>query len=174
MALVVEQSSHDLLQGPSPITESKAAGGWNGVEVLVTHVTQEAEGVSSGRQSFEQTIESDVLRRVVAGVPAVISGTTGAATGSAGAGEKPRNSVTALSRSNGRAGHSAIGLQKICDPQIVVGRMRREGSDCAVAEPFATEAEEAQDRFVSRGEEADEVGDLPVGRLQQLDATFAQ
>jgi hypothetical protein len=173
VALVVEQGGHDLLQGPLPVTESEAAGGGNGVEVLVTHVSQEAEGVSSRRQSFEQANEVGVLRRVVAGVPAVISGTIDVATRSVGAGEKPWDSVTALSRSSARAGHSAIGLQKFCDPQIVVGRMRREGSDGAVAELFATDAGEAQDRFVWRGEEADQIGDLPVGRLQKLDATFA-
>jgi hypothetical protein len=61
-----QQAGHDLFQGPLSVTELEAAGRWHGVELIVGQASEEAEGVSSSRQPFEQAVNVDVLRGVVA------------------------------------------------------------------------------------------------------------
>ncbi len=73
MALMVQQTGHDLLQGPLPIAEPETAVRWRDVELLVSQVSQEAQGVSSGRQPLEDSGNIDVLRRVVAVVRAFVT-----------------------------------------------------------------------------------------------------
>lgn len=64
MALMVQQAGEGLLQGPLSVAELHVACGWDGAELFVAEVGERAEGLSRGRQAFEQAPEVDVRRGV--------------------------------------------------------------------------------------------------------------
>ncbi len=105
---MLQQTRHDLLQGPLPIAESEAAGRRRGVELLVSHVSQEAELVASSRQPVNQGWKIGVLRSVVAVVRALVVTTSGMPRRRVGAGtKKPWDPVTGRSRRRNLAGSPA-------------------------------------------------------------------
>lgn len=54
MALMLQEADDHALEGPLPIAEPETAREWHGAKLLIRQVSQWTEGVSSGRQPFEQ------------------------------------------------------------------------------------------------------------------------
>ena len=143
-ALVPQHGGQDLLKGPLTVAEPRLAGRGHGVELLVGHLRERAEGMASGRESPYQLRGVGGMRRVGVAVSGCADMTTlGAALG------------------------------KIRDSQVCICDVLREGCDGSVAELFSSCAGLAQDGLVRGGQERLKLGDLSVGGFEHLAAAVA-